>query len=80
MIPKTENRFPACAKPRQSRFLPFDASAGEARSDKVMLKQKAKAKSRFDFESFRFSFMTAHCSPECAVCPAASDPRVRHGA
>jgi len=45
-----------------------------------MLKQKAKAKSRFDFGSFRFGLMTAHCSPECTVCPAASDPRVRHGA
>jgi hypothetical protein len=49
-------------------------------SDKIMLKQKAKAKSRFDFGSFRFGLMTAHCSPECTVCPAASDPRVRHGA
>jgi hypothetical protein len=34
MIPKSENRFPACAKL---------ASAGEAKSDKIMLKQKARA-------------------------------------
>jgi hypothetical protein len=46
-------------------------------SDKIMLKQEAKAKSRFDFASFRFSFMTAHCSAESAARPAASDPRVR---
>jgi hypothetical protein len=46
-------------------------------SDKIMLKQEAKAKLRFDFASFRFSFMTAHCSAECTACPAASDPRVR---
>jgi hypothetical protein len=34
MIPKSGNRFPACAKP---------ASVGEGRSDKIMLKQKARA-------------------------------------
>jgi hypothetical protein len=33
MIPKSGNRFPAFAKP---------ASAGEARSEKIMLKQKAR--------------------------------------
>jgi hypothetical protein len=38
MIPKSGNRFPACAKPRKSRLLPFDVSAGEGRSDKIMRK------------------------------------------
>ena len=85
MIPKSENRFPACAKPRKSRFLPFDASAGEARSDKIMFKQKAKAKSKFDFDSVRFSFMVSPCGAECAPYLAAADRRVRqlrvgHGA
>jgi hypothetical protein len=41
MIPKSGNRFPACAKPRQTFVLPFDASAGEGRSEKIMLKQKS---------------------------------------
>jgi hypothetical protein len=35
MIPKSGYRFPAFAKP---------ASAGEGRSEKIMLKQQAKAK------------------------------------
>jgi hypothetical protein len=35
MIPKSGNRFPAFAKP---------ASAGEGRSEKIMLKQQSKAK------------------------------------
>jgi len=54
--------------------------SGNQFSDKIMRKQKAKAKSRLDFESFRLSFVTAHCPPECAARPAASGPRVRHGA
>jgi hypothetical protein len=44
MIPKSGHRFPACAKPRQPLAVVFDASAGEARSEKIMLKQQAKAK------------------------------------
>jgi hypothetical protein len=43
MIPKSGNRFPACAKPEQPFALSFDASAGEVRSEKIMLKQKARA-------------------------------------
>jgi hypothetical protein len=39
MIPKSGNRFPACAKPSQSRVLSFEASAGEARLDKIIRKQ-----------------------------------------
>jgi hypothetical protein len=54
--------------------------SGNQFSDKIMGKQKAKAKSRLDFEWFRLSFVTAHCSPECTARPAASGPRVRHGA
>jgi hypothetical protein len=38
------NRFPACAKPRQPFAVLYDASAGEGRSEKIMLKQQAKAK------------------------------------
>jgi hypothetical protein len=44
MIPKSGYRFPACAKPGQSRVLSFEASAGEARSEKIMLKTKTKVK------------------------------------
>jgi hypothetical protein len=44
MIPKSGNRFPACAKPRRQLVVSFDASAGEGRSEKIMLKQEAKAK------------------------------------
>jgi hypothetical protein len=41
-------RFPACAKPCQSRLVPFDATAGEGRSEKIMLKQQAKVKYRLN--------------------------------
>jgi hypothetical protein len=44
MIPKSGRRFLACAKPRQPFAVSFDASAGEVRSEKIMLKQQAKAK------------------------------------
>jgi hypothetical protein len=47
MIPKSGCRFPACAKLPQLMAVSFDASAGEARSDKIMLIEKAKAKRRF---------------------------------
>jgi hypothetical protein len=43
MIPKSGYRFPACAKPSDHPFIRLDASAGEARSEKIMLKQCAKA-------------------------------------
>ena len=39
MIPKSGYRFPACAKPVARFFLSLDASAGEARSEKIMHKQ-----------------------------------------
>jgi hypothetical protein len=35
---------PACAKPRKGLFNRFSASAGEGRSEKIMLKEYAKAK------------------------------------
>jgi hypothetical protein len=38
MIPKS-NRFPACAKPWKGSIIRFNASAGEARSDKIMRKE-----------------------------------------
>jgi hypothetical protein len=44
MIPKSGYRFPACAKPSQSKAAQFDASAGEGRLEKIMLNKKAKAK------------------------------------
>jgi hypothetical protein len=40
MIPKGENRLPSCAKLWRRFVVLFDASAGEGRSDKIMLKQK----------------------------------------
>jgi hypothetical protein len=46
MIPKSGFRFPACAKPRKSGLLPFDASAGEGRSEKIMLNANEARKSR----------------------------------
>jgi hypothetical protein len=55
MIPKSEYRFPACAKLPQLMAVSFDASAGEARSDKIMLKQMAKAEWRSSGKAFRFS-------------------------
>src|SRR5215469_9256377 len=43
MIRRSGCRFPACAKPSQRAWSSFDASAGEARSEQIMLKQNAKA-------------------------------------
>jgi hypothetical protein len=40
MIPKSGNRFPACAKPLPRLAGWLDASAGEARSEKIMRQQK----------------------------------------
>jgi carbon-monoxide dehydrogenase large subunit len=39
MIPKSGNRFPACAKPRHRLVDSFDASAGEGRSGKIVRQQ-----------------------------------------
>jgi hypothetical protein len=39
MIPKSGNRFPACAKPYKWFGALSYASAGEGRSEKIMLKQ-----------------------------------------
>jgi hypothetical protein len=44
MMRKSGYRFPACAKPGQRPVLSVNASAGEARSEQIMLKQQAKAK------------------------------------
>src|ERR1700745_151878 len=60
MIAKSGCRFPACAKPRQPLGVSFDASAGEARSEKIMLKQQAKAKYRFN-SKIHFA-LSADCS------------------
>jgi hypothetical protein len=55
MIPKSGCRFPARAKPCQPLVPSIDASAGQARSEKIMLKEQVKAKCRFNQKSFRFS-------------------------
>jgi hypothetical protein len=39
MIPKSGDRFPACAKPLALSVVRLDASAGEAKSEKIMLQQ-----------------------------------------
>jgi hypothetical protein len=41
MIPKSVRRFPACAKPAHWLSSWLDASAGEGRSEKIVLKQEA---------------------------------------
>jgi hypothetical protein len=43
MIPKSGHRFPACAKPSSYSLIRLDASAGEGRSEKIMLQRRAKA-------------------------------------
>jgi hypothetical protein len=40
MIPKSGYRFPACGKPRHRFVVLLDASAGEGRSEKIMLKEQ----------------------------------------
>jgi hypothetical protein len=40
MIPKSGNRFPACAKPFLKFVVGLDASGGEGRSEKIMLHEK----------------------------------------
>jgi len=40
MIPKSGNRFPACAKPVARSVIWLDASAGEGRSEKIISKKK----------------------------------------
>jgi hypothetical protein len=50
MIPKSEYRFPACAKPWLPVAVPFDASAGEGRSEKIMLKYKTKLLTAISFQ------------------------------
>jgi NitT/TauT family transport system substrate-binding protein len=61
MIPKSGYRFPACAKPIQLHVRSFDASAGEGRSEKIMLKQQANAKWRFNLRPFRVSAGLLYC-------------------
>jgi len=53
--------------------------SGNRLSDKNMLKQKVKATSPFNLESFRFVMM-AHCGAESGAHRAAADRRVRYGA
>jgi hypothetical protein len=52
MIPKSGYRFPACAKPRLAAVRVVKCFGGrEGRSEKIMLKQKAKAKYRLNLSS-----------------------------
>jgi hypothetical protein len=62
MIPKSGHRFPACAKPWHRFVVLFDASAGEGRSEKIMLSQKAKAKWQLNVRSFRFGVGLTRCA------------------
>jgi hypothetical protein len=39
MIPKSVQRFPACAKPWHGLVVWIDTSAGEGRSEEIMLHQ-----------------------------------------
>jgi hypothetical protein len=41
MIPKSVRRFPACAKPWRDPAAWTNASAGEGRSEEIMLHQEA---------------------------------------
>jgi hypothetical protein len=59
MIPKSGYRFSACAKPCLQFVPSINASADEAKSEKIMLKQKAKAKCEINLNSFRFSSVIA---------------------
>jgi hypothetical protein len=64
MIPKSGYRFPACAKPCQRLVVAVDASAGEGRSEKIMLKQKlSKMVHRRIFKFFRHEATPAHFIP-----------------
>jgi hypothetical protein len=42
MVPKSGNRFPACARPVACFVVSLDASAGEGRSEKIMLQEYAR--------------------------------------
>jgi len=53
--------------------------SGNRFSGKNMLKQKVKATSPFNLESFRFVMM-AHCGADSGAHRAAADRRVRYGA
>jgi hypothetical protein len=43
MIPKSGHRFPACAKPLLRFVVWLDASAGEGRSEEIMLQEEVSA-------------------------------------
>jgi hypothetical protein len=62
MTPKSGPPFPACAKPWHRFVVLFDASAGEGRSEKIMLSQKAKAKWQLNVRSFRFGVGLTRCA------------------
>ena len=60
-------RFSACAKPRQPLAVSFDASAGEARSENIMRKHKAKTNAT----SFEVILPWPFLTPETAALKSA---------
>jgi hypothetical protein len=50
-----ETGFPPARSPAKELPLSLNAPAGEGRSEKIMLKQQAKAKSLLNLIAFRFS-------------------------
>ena len=74
MIPKSGNRFPP-AKPCQYYMFSGNASAGKGRSDKIMLKQKAKARLALT----RFSAGVERCEAGSMAHAAAAERRVGRG-
>ena len=55
MIPKSGRRFPACAKPWRGTVVVRDASAGEGRSEKIMLQNKGTASVHMDKQECRLA-------------------------
>ncbi|HYQ05460.1 MAG TPA: hypothetical protein VER26_00565 [Xanthobacteraceae bacterium] len=58
-------RFSACAKPWPQLIVPVDASAGEGRSEKIMLKQEAKAKYLFNQNHLALANLIVPHGPGC---------------
>jgi hypothetical protein len=58
-------RFSACAKPWPQLIVPVDASAGDGRSEKIMLKQEAKAKYLFNQNHLVLASLIVPQGPGC---------------
>src|SRR5262249_46346650 len=57
MMPKSGDRFPACAKPFDGTSIWLDASAGEGRSENIMLQKEPKGGCRFEEKASRFEVL-----------------------